>query len=165
MHDALVSARNLFVLHTHDYDKNYWTRKEFTNFLAAIGGSSGMRRICADELKAERAKPASARALRPTPTLRMLLRVNGIELDAGDALQASRDSVAIRGVRLDTQQVEEALRGGDLVSAERLFRGEALAGLELADRREYHAWWQQQRDQHHASCDDWPRQHYQHSPT
>src|SRR6516164_9626104 len=36
IHDALVSARHLLLLHTADYDENYWTRKEFTNFLAAL---------------------------------------------------------------------------------------------------------------------------------
>src|SRR5216683_1285548 len=35
IHDALVSARHMYVLHTREYDRNYWTRKEFTNFLAA----------------------------------------------------------------------------------------------------------------------------------
>ncbi len=46
IHDALVSARHLFVLHTADYDQNYWTRKEFTNFLASLPESRGTRRIC-----------------------------------------------------------------------------------------------------------------------
>jgi tetratricopeptide (TPR) repeat protein len=46
IHDALVSARHLFVLHTADYDENYWTRKEFTNFLACLPESQGTRRIC-----------------------------------------------------------------------------------------------------------------------
>ncbi len=36
IHDALVSSRHLVVLHTADYDRTYWTRKEFTNFLAAL---------------------------------------------------------------------------------------------------------------------------------
>jgi tetratricopeptide (TPR) repeat protein len=46
VHDALVSARHLFVLHTVDYDQNYWTRTEFTNFLACLPESQGARRIC-----------------------------------------------------------------------------------------------------------------------
>jgi tetratricopeptide (TPR) repeat protein len=46
IHDALVSARHLLLLHTSDYDENYWTRKEFTNFLAALPQSGGERRIC-----------------------------------------------------------------------------------------------------------------------
>ena len=46
IHDALISARHLFVLHTADYDQNYWTRKEFTNFLACLPESRGARRIC-----------------------------------------------------------------------------------------------------------------------
>jgi tetratricopeptide (TPR) repeat protein len=46
IHDALVSSRHLFVVHTADYDQNYWTRKEFTNFLASIPESRDTRRIC-----------------------------------------------------------------------------------------------------------------------
>jgi tetratricopeptide (TPR) repeat protein len=46
IHDALVSARHMYVLHTRDYDRNYWTRKEFTNFLVAMAESHGVRRIC-----------------------------------------------------------------------------------------------------------------------
>jgi hypothetical protein len=46
IHEALISARNLFVLHTADYDQNVWTRKEFTNFFALIADSGGERRIC-----------------------------------------------------------------------------------------------------------------------
>src|SRR6476646_9707858 len=46
IHDALISARNLFLLHTSDYDENYWTRTEFTNFLATLPESHGTRRIC-----------------------------------------------------------------------------------------------------------------------
>jgi tetratricopeptide (TPR) repeat protein len=46
IHDALVSARHLFVLHTVAYDQNYWTRKEFTNFMAAAAAMGGGRRIC-----------------------------------------------------------------------------------------------------------------------
>jgi len=46
IHDALVVARHMYVLHTRDYDRNYWTRKEFTNFLAAVADSPGLRRIC-----------------------------------------------------------------------------------------------------------------------
>src|SRR5689334_11000080 len=46
IHDALVSARHMYVLHTRDYDQNYWTRKEFTNFMAAMAESRGARRIC-----------------------------------------------------------------------------------------------------------------------
>jgi tetratricopeptide (TPR) repeat protein len=46
IHDALISARNLFILHTSDYDQNIWTRKEFTNFFALIAASGGERRIC-----------------------------------------------------------------------------------------------------------------------
>jgi tetratricopeptide (TPR) repeat protein len=46
IHDALISARNLFILHTADYDQNIWTRKEFTNFFALIAASGGERRVC-----------------------------------------------------------------------------------------------------------------------
>jgi tetratricopeptide (TPR) repeat protein len=46
IHDALVAARNLFILHTLDYDQNIWTRKEFTNFLALVAASDGERRVC-----------------------------------------------------------------------------------------------------------------------
>ncbi len=46
IHDALVSSRHLVVLHTADYDRTYWTRKEFTNFLAALPSAEGGRRIC-----------------------------------------------------------------------------------------------------------------------
>ena len=34
IHDALVKARDLIVLHTADYDTNHWTREEFGNFPA-----------------------------------------------------------------------------------------------------------------------------------
>lgn len=37
---------HLFILHTSDYDQNYWTRKEFSNFLASLPESQGARRIC-----------------------------------------------------------------------------------------------------------------------
>jgi tetratricopeptide (TPR) repeat protein len=46
IHDALVSARHLLLLHTADYDENYWTRKEFTAFLASLPQSLETRRIC-----------------------------------------------------------------------------------------------------------------------
>ncbi len=46
IHEALIAARNLFILHTADYDQNIWTRKEFTSFLALVAASTGERRIC-----------------------------------------------------------------------------------------------------------------------
>lgn len=46
IHDALTSARHLIVLHTQDYDQSYWTKKEFTNFLALLPESKGTRRLC-----------------------------------------------------------------------------------------------------------------------
>ncbi|MFI4994410.1 MAG: tetratricopeptide repeat protein [Hyphomicrobiales bacterium] len=46
IHDALVSARHLLLVHTETYDQNYWTRKEFTSFLASLPESQGARRIC-----------------------------------------------------------------------------------------------------------------------
>src|ERR1700677_2568585 len=45
IHDALVQARHFFILHTRDYDQNHWTRKEFTNFLAAAAVDKS-RRVC-----------------------------------------------------------------------------------------------------------------------
>lgn len=45
IHDALLQARHLFILHTRDYDQNHWTRQEFTNFLAAAAVDKS-RRVC-----------------------------------------------------------------------------------------------------------------------
>ena len=40
IHDALVKARHLIVLHSADYDSNHWTRQEFAHFLASPGAFS-----------------------------------------------------------------------------------------------------------------------------
>jgi TIR domain len=45
IHDALVQARHLIVLHSADYDTNHWTRQEFGHFLAAPDRQDGRRRI------------------------------------------------------------------------------------------------------------------------
>ena len=46
IHGALTKARHLIVLHTADYDRNHWTLQELANFLAALPGSAGGRRLC-----------------------------------------------------------------------------------------------------------------------
>jgi hypothetical protein len=46
IHDALTQARDLFVLHSADYDTVHWTRQEFGHFLASPDGRAAARRIC-----------------------------------------------------------------------------------------------------------------------
>jgi tetratricopeptide (TPR) repeat protein len=46
IHNALIASRNLFILHTGDYEQQFWTHTEFTSFFALIAGSGGERRIC-----------------------------------------------------------------------------------------------------------------------
>ena len=46
IHRALIAARHLIVLHTHDYDTSHWTEQEFTQFLAAPDRAENKRRIC-----------------------------------------------------------------------------------------------------------------------
>jgi tetratricopeptide (TPR) repeat protein len=100
IHDALVSARHMYVLHTRDYDQHYWTRKEFTNFLAAIADSPGMRRICV--LRCDDAAPRGILANVVYGDLVGVVdpeRRRAIILDVarGEALKARREATILGG--------------------------------------------------------------------
>jgi hypothetical protein len=43
IHEALKAARNLLILHSHDYDSSIWTREVFANFFSAAAGDSARR--------------------------------------------------------------------------------------------------------------------------
>ncbi|SEE71804.1 Tetratricopeptide (TPR) repeat [Rhizobiales bacterium GAS191] len=126
IHDALVAARHLFVLHTTDYDENYWTRKEFTNFLATLPESQGMRRICI--LRCDESMP---RGILANVVFGDLVGVANAEerrkvilaTAAGQPLQA-RSEPRIFGGSMPGKNANFTGRGRVLAQVENLMRGE-----------------------------------------
>jgi tetratricopeptide (TPR) repeat protein len=100
IHDALISARNLFVLHTTDYDQNVWTRREFTNFFALTAASAGDRRICV--LRCDESVP---RGILATTVFGDIVRINDkderrriiLAVARGDALRQRREPTIFGG--------------------------------------------------------------------
>jgi tetratricopeptide (TPR) repeat protein len=100
IHDALISARNLFVLHTSDYDQNIWTRREFTNFFALTAASAGDRRICV--LRCDESVP---RGILATTVFGDIVGVNDkderrriiLAVARGDALRRRREPTIFGG--------------------------------------------------------------------
>jgi tetratricopeptide (TPR) repeat protein len=140
IHDALVSARHLFILHTAAYDQNYWTRKEFTNFMAVAAAAGGERRICV--LRCDESAPRGILAnvvfgdltKETDPELRRQII---LKVAQGDAIAKRRDpplfggampaaNVNFVGRTAVLEQIESCFEGGSSVAE---LRVAALVGM------------------------------------
>ncbi|HVM86131.1 MAG TPA: TIR domain-containing protein, partial [Candidatus Binatia bacterium] len=122
IHDALIQAQHLVLLHTADYDEAEWTRAELFNFLASPDREAQARRICV--LRCDASRP------------RGLLSgvVYGDLVGVTDAAERKRIILAVARGEGPRLRPGPRIFGGAMPLENRLFtgRGDLLERMHLA---------------------------------